>query len=203
MRSRGLSNANVLGCYAGDLTLVNPGRPVLYLGFGGVLHVGAGHMTRRGSIVLDTGRQPFEFAPLLCDILRPFPLVQLVLSCGWIDTFGETVTQNFLPAELRERVVGTTLSFDNGLQHLPEGHRRVLRVLRHAHSARASRWLALDVCVSAAPVAFWQHFVVTRAEVALGSTASQQQLSTWLKENETGQPSKVTDSTAKTPKAED
>ncbi|WP_321795267.1 HAD domain-containing protein [Caballeronia sp. J97] len=163
-------------------------KPVIYLGFGGVLHVGAAMMDRNGNIRLRGGQQTFEYARLLSDLLRPYPSVQIVLSCGWIDTLGETVTSNLLPTDLRKRVVGSTKLFSEGLDGHEEGQRRVLRVLRHARTSGVRRWLALDVTVSAVPFARWKNFLVTRADEALGSINTQRQLQSWLRENATDTP---------------
>ncbi|WP_157694838.1 HAD domain-containing protein [Caballeronia fortuita] len=158
-------------------------KPVIYLGFGGVLHVGTAMMDRDGNILLLGGQQAFEYAQLLADLLRPYPSVQIVLSCGWIDTLGEMFTSNLLPAGLRERVVGSTKAFSAGLDHYEEGQRRIMRVLRHAQTTGVHRWLTLDVKVSAVPFARWKNFLVTRADEALGSITTQRQLKRWLCEN--------------------
>ncbi|KAK43915.1 MULTISPECIES: HAD domain-containing protein [Burkholderiaceae] len=170
------------------LNHVDWSKPVIYLGFGGVLHVGAATMDREGNIRLRGGQQTFEYARLLADLLRPYPSVQIVLSCGWIDTLGETLTSNLLPTDLRKRVVGSTKLFSEGLDGYEEGQRRVMRVLRHAQTTGVRRWLALDVTVSAVPVARWKNFLVTRADVALGSITTQRQLQSWLRENATDTP---------------
>ncbi|MDQ0627157.1 HAD domain-containing protein [Paraburkholderia graminis] len=158
-------------------------RPTLYLGYGGVLHVGAGAMDPHGRILLDSGRRPFEYADLLGEMLASFPSVQIVISCGWTETLGDIITKNLLPSTLRKRVVATTTALSAGLEHLEEGDRRALRILRHARAVRAKRWLAIDPRAVAIPTGYRKHFLVTREDEALGSIDTQQQLESWLDRN--------------------
>lgn len=54
--------------------------PTLLLDYDGTLHIGNALLDSDGQITLDSGRPPLEFAPLLAEILRPYPIVEIVLT---------------------------------------------------------------------------------------------------------------------------
>lgn len=89
---------------------VSPGvRPTLFLSFDGTLHVGHALLdTSSGEVTLDSGREPFEYVPLLAEMLKPYPEVEIVLTTGWLRTLSLDKVLSYLPHELAHRVVETT-----------------------------------------------------------------------------------------------
>lgn len=86
---------------------------LLYLDFDGVLHpsdvyrvpgvgpcLAGSHASR--------GHRLFEHAPLLAELLNPYPRVRIVLSTNWVFVLGYDRTKRHLPNDLRERVIGAT-----------------------------------------------------------------------------------------------
>lgn len=85
-------------------------RKVLFLDIDGVLHRGIAR--RSGDRVVSSAPgliELFEFAPLLDELLRPYPDVEIVLSSDWALVLGVEYTLAAMPlSALRERVVGAT-----------------------------------------------------------------------------------------------
>jgi hypothetical protein len=77
--------------------LIDAKVPTLYVGFSSVLHRGEGLVDEVGSVTLDSGDELFNLAPLLVDVLMPYPCVQLVLTTSWTRTLGEERTIAMLP----------------------------------------------------------------------------------------------------------
>ncbi|MGF6727566.1 hypothetical protein P3T43_006958 [Paraburkholderia sp. GAS41] len=125
---------------------VTTGGRVLYLDFDGVLH--PEDVRRRAGkgpyIASPSGHVLFEHAPLLADVLRPYPDIHIVLSTSWVRWYRSVhrVTRK-LPPELRARVVGATYHQDmdeESFQQAPRGMQVWADVLRRKPAA----WLALD-----------------------------------------------------------
>lgn len=72
------------------------------------LHRGHAVLDAGGNVLLDSGQPLFEYAPLLAEMLEPYPDVQLVLTTSWLDTLPLDQVVSYLPAALARRVVGTT-----------------------------------------------------------------------------------------------
>lgn len=121
-------------------------RQVLFLDVDGVLHRGSSY--RRGNDVVSgaAGRiELFEFAPVLDELLQPYPSVEIVFSSDWALALGVDYTRDKLPcASLRRRVVGAAYQgcqFDAQLwPMLTRGGQVLDYVQRHS----LLRWLAID-----------------------------------------------------------
>lgn len=120
------------------------GEPVLYLDYDGVLH----HEEvwwhyRRGAYVRPTGFTLFEHAPLLADLLRPYPSVRIVLSTSWVRVRRFSRAKKRLPQELRERVIGST--FHTAMNQARfETLSRGMQVWEDVQRRQPSDWFALD-----------------------------------------------------------
>lgn len=130
------------------------GGQVLYLDFDGVLHHEDVCMSTKRGLFFGGNAQShgarnghthrlFEHAPLLMDLLDPYPDVQIVLSTSWVRWRGYTHARARLPAELARRCVGATfhrhMNRDTFLQ-LSRGFQIWLDVERRMPST----WLAID-----------------------------------------------------------
>ncbi len=122
-------------------------RHLLYLDFDGVLHpedvlwhpkrgVYLGPKTKGGHVL-------FEHAPLLVDVLAPFPNVHIVLSTSWVRHRGFSFAMKRLPELLQRRVVGATYHsemHDENWLALP----RWQQILGDAGRRRPARWVSLE-----------------------------------------------------------
>lgn len=138
------------------------GGQVLYLDYDGVLHHESVYRHPKHGISLSAGPdfKLFQHAPLLGELLRPYPEVRIVLSTSWVRVMGLRRAASYLPDELRARVVGATF------------HARMVRV-EFVHTSRGlqvyedylrrspSAALALDDDDDGWPVAFRKHLVLT------------------------------------------
>lgn len=123
-------------------------RQVLYMDYDAVLHPEAVYWNaRRGTYLAAeleaVGHRLFEHAPLLEELLEPYPDLAIVLSTSWAVQHGCARAAKRLPPGLRRRVVGATYhsSMDRyafGL--MPRGQQVLTDVARR----RPSVWLALD-----------------------------------------------------------
>lgn len=122
------------------------GGLVLYLDYDGVLH----HENclwhpRKGAYLVAPERYSlFQHAPLLVEVLAPYPAVQIVLSTSWVLRYGCSATTKRLPPALQARVIGATFPSrhmrDDDFRYLPRGQQVFEDVLRR----RPRGWLALD-----------------------------------------------------------
>jgi hypothetical protein len=120
------------------------GALVLYLDFDGVLHHEDVRVKRTGPYVA-AGRdyKLFQHAPLLAELLDPYPDVLIVLSTSWVRRYGCAKTAMHLPPALRERVIGATYH-----SHMREedfvSASRGMQVWGDVVKRNPRDWLALD-----------------------------------------------------------
>lgn len=120
------------------------GEPVLYLDFDGVLH----HENvlwhpRKGVYAGAPGFVLFEHAPVLEELLMPYPAVRIVLSTSWVRSYGCYGAAKRLPASLRTRVIGATFHSQMD-ERLFLSSSRGQQVVADVHRRCPSAWLALD-----------------------------------------------------------
>lgn len=121
-------------------------RKVLFLDIDGVLHRGIAR--RSGDRVVSSAPgviELFEFAPVLDELLRPYPEVEIVLSSDWALVLGIEFTQNAIPSPLlRDRIIGATYEgsiFNSYFWFaVPRGDQVLDYVSRHSPMT----WLAVD-----------------------------------------------------------
>ncbi|QNB12622.1 hypothetical protein G5S35_14265 [Paraburkholderia tropica] len=160
--------------------------PTLFVDFDGTLHVGHAAMNACGEIALDTGRPLFEFAPLLADLLEPYPEVALVLTTSWLMTLDEKEVTALLPCGLARRVVGTTRDIRPRLSYLLNGTARTYVITSYAYGASLTKWLAIDDSVYGAEGfgrergELAHHFVLLDSSQGLGAAVAQQRVKRWL-----------------------
>lgn len=138
---------------------LDPSAPVIFLDFDGVLHPDCVfRVPGRGLVLRAEGHQLFESAPILEEILSPYPEIQIVLSTSWVRILGFDRTMSRLPACLGKRVVGATWHSRMDQQEWI-ARSRCEQVLHYAtrHSLRS--WLAIDDDDEHWPSA-WRHALV-------------------------------------------
>ena len=157
---------------------------VLYLDFDGVLH----HATVEAapgsapSIAAPARYTLFQHAPLLEQLLQPYPDVQIVLSTTWAYRYGVELAAARLPSGLRSRVVGST--FSASFKHLdvfacmPRG----VQVLEDAKNRKPSDWIALDDDAEGWPKEHRHRLVTTHMHEGISPPGVQRKLAKKLAE---------------------
>lgn len=127
---------------------------LLFLDYDGVLHPDAAYLIG-GRPVLKAEGELFMWAPVLVELLRPYPELKIVLSTSWVRVLGFGKARDYLPPELRSQVIGGTWHSAIG-RHAEGAHRtysswfvessRYQQIARYVSRAggRASNWLAID-----------------------------------------------------------
>jgi hypothetical protein len=80
---------------------------ILFLDFDGVLHPDAVYL-ERGRPVLRADGELFMWSRHLLDALASAPHVRIVLSTSWARELRFARARDYLPADLRPRVIGST-----------------------------------------------------------------------------------------------
>jgi len=80
---------------------------ILFLDFDGVLHPDAVYL-ERGRPVLRTDGALFMWSRHLVDALASAPHIRIVLSTSWARELRFARARDYLPAELRPKVIGAT-----------------------------------------------------------------------------------------------
>ncbi|MFM0173660.1 HAD domain-containing protein [Paraburkholderia sediminicola] len=156
--------------------------PTLYLDVDGTLHAGAAAIDAAGFVTIESGRELFEFAPLLVEMLVPYPQVQIVLTTSWLTHIGRQGVMAYLPDALRFRVVDDTLSIRSRMNEVSDGTDRVSKILRHVWSRGVQTWLALDDRAWGVPIGYNQHFVHLFPASGISSPDARSQIKSWLSE---------------------
>jgi hypothetical protein len=118
----------------------------LFLDYDGPLHPDEVYRVKGQIILRADGIQLFEYAPILVDILEPFPNVKIVLATSWVRVLGFDTAKNHLPLELQQRVVGATYHSEmdrerpGRFEYLSRYQQISQYVVRH----KIERWVALD-----------------------------------------------------------
>jgi len=118
---------------------------VCYCDFDGVTHFDSVYVSSsRGIHMTAHGHELFEWAPILEQLLQPFPEVEIVLSTSWVRARSLEFAKAQLSPALQARVVGAT--FDNRVTQkldfdlMPRG----LQVWRDVERRKPTKWFAID-----------------------------------------------------------
>ena len=125
---------------------------ILFLDYDGVLHPDAVYL-ERGRPVLRADGELFMWASHLVDVLASAPHVRIVLSTSWARELRFARARDYLPAELRPKVIGAT--WHSGMatddEHRPLGRdtwwdtsTRYQQIRRYVDRAGITDWIALD-----------------------------------------------------------
>ncbi len=125
---------------------------ILFLDFDGVLHPDAVYL-ERGRPVLRGDGELFMWSRHLVDVLASAPHVRIVLSTSWARELRFNRARDYLPAELRSKVIGAT--WHSGMatddEHRPLGRdtwwdtsTRYEQIRRYADRAGLTEWIAVD-----------------------------------------------------------
>ncbi|WP_423680238.1 MULTISPECIES: HAD domain-containing protein [unclassified Undibacterium] len=125
---------------------------ILFLDFDGVLHPDAAYL-ERGRPVLRADGELFMWAGYLVDALACAQHVRIVLSTSWARELRYARARDYLPAELKQRVIGAT--WHSGMatdeEHRPLGRdtwwdtsTRYQQIRRYVDRAGITDWIAVD-----------------------------------------------------------
>lgn len=162
--------------------------PTLFVDFDGTLHVGHSYIGEDDEITLDTGRPLLEFAPLLAELLEPYPDVEIVLTTSWVRRLPVEHVIEYLPPELRRRVVGTTRDIKPRFSYVLDGTERTYVVSSYAYGKRLRHWLAIDDAVFGAaqfgrePGELVDHFLLLDSSRGISDSNALQRIALWLTE---------------------
>lgn len=160
--------------------------PTLFVDFDGTLHVGNAYIDDRGDITLDTARPLMEFAPLLVELLAPYPSVEIVLTTSWTRRLPVERVIAYLPVELQQRVVATTKDITPRRSYVLEGTERTDVITSYAYGKCLKHWLALDDAVFGAerfgrePRGLVDHFLLLDSSVGVSDVAALSRIAEWL-----------------------
>ncbi|MGF7000807.1 HAD domain-containing protein [Paraburkholderia sp. GAS32] len=162
--------------------------PTLFVDYDGTLHAGHALIDTAGQITLDSGRALFEFAPLLVEMLEPYPSVEIVLTTSWLETLQEEKVISYLPAKLARRVVGTTKGRKARFSYFRDGTGRTDIITSYAFGKRLKHWLAIDDSVYGVdrfgyePGELVGNFVLLDSTRGISDESAQQRIRDWLVE---------------------
>ena len=162
--------------------------PTMFVDFDGTLHVGSAYIGEDEEITLDTGRPLLEFAPLLAELLEPYPDVEIVLTTSWVRRLPVERVIEYLPPELRRRVVGTTRDIKPRFSYVLDGTERTYVVSSYAYGKRLRHWLAIDDAVIGAaqfgrePGELVDHILLLDSSHGISDSNALQRIALWLTE---------------------
>jgi hypothetical protein len=158
----------------------------LFVDYDGTLHAGRAFIEAAGQVTLDSGRPLFEFAPLLVEMLEPYPAVEIVLTTSWLQAMPTERVVSYLPPELARRVVDTTRGRIARFSHMKDGSGRTDIIASYAYGKRLKNWLAIDDSVYGAyyfgrePGELVQNFVLLDSTRGISDAGAQQRIREWL-----------------------
>lgn len=117
-------------------------NPTIFLSFDGTLHRGRG-ILQAGVVQLDSGREVFEFAPILAHLLTPYPNVDIVLITRWLQQITLDEAIFCLPADLAWRVTGAAPNSCSNLSHPHNSPVWREMIYSYAYSRCLNSWLIL------------------------------------------------------------
>ncbi|MEI7298213.1 HAD domain-containing protein [Paraburkholderia tropica] len=187
MEQRALTREHRKRTAPAELVLDNT-TPTLLVDFDGTLHSGNAYIDDAGEITLDTGRPLLEYAPLLVELLAPYPQVEIVLTTSWARRLPEERVVAYLPPELRSRVVGTTSSTKPRRSYVLDGTERTDVIRSYAYGKRLKHWLAIDDAVFGAerfervPGELSKHLLLLDSTKGIRDDDALKRIARWLSE---------------------
>lgn len=162
--------------------------PTILLDYDGTLHAGQALLDNDGRVTLDSGRRLLEFAPLLAEMLRPYPTVEIVLTTSWLQALPVDVVISYLPPELAQRVVDTTRDIKPRLSYEQSGADRTDVIVSYTYGKRLKNWLALDDSAYGVskfgrePGELTDHFLLLDSALGISDASAQRRIRQWLVE---------------------
>ncbi|WP_137924190.1 HAD domain-containing protein [Cupriavidus sp. 2SB] len=161
-------------------------NPTLFVDYDGTLHAGHAYIDASGQITLDSGRQPFEYVPLLVEMLEHYPAVEIVLTTFWLRTLPTSQVISYLPPELMRRVVDTTRDEKARFSYVQNGAEKTDIITSFAYGKRLKNWLAIDDSVYGAyhfglkPGELVPNFLLLDSVRGISDELAQMRIREWL-----------------------
>ena len=161
--------------------------PTLFVDYDGTLHAGHALLdTTTSEVTLDSGRPLLEYAPLLAEMLEPYPAVEIVLTTSWLQKLPFDQVLSYLPQELGRRVVGTTLGIKPRLSYVLNGSERTYVITSYVYGKGLKNWMAIDDSVygtlhfGRTPGEFADRFVLLDSSRGIRDEEAQRRIRGWL-----------------------
>ena len=142
-----------------------------YLDFDGCLHSEDVMLDVAGApyIRSPAGARLFEHAPLLEQLLEPYPRVQIILSTSWVRTIGHDQAVARLTPALATRVIGSTF-MPSGSWGAPASTPRGREVMADVRRRGLAlwQWLAIDDADEAWPDYVRDNLVLSDKVLGIG-----------------------------------
>lgn len=160
------------------------GGDVLYVDFDGCLHPGEVYTKHGvGPFLLNCpGHELFEQAPLLDQLLAPYPKIKIVLSTTWVSRYRGRISRlsSNLPTGLCDRVIGATYHSEMDRDAFLASSRG-MQIWSDVLRRRPARWLAIDDDAEGWPEWCRDHLVKTDETFGIGEPAVRVVLESKLK----------------------
>lgn len=108
-------------------------KVVIFLDFDGVLHA-----------MPSWQHEVFEHLPVLVDVLRQFPELEVVISSSWREHHSLDALKEFFPEDIQHLVVGVTPILGNGAASNPAERQREIEAWLQASRPAGTSWVAID-----------------------------------------------------------
>ncbi|WP_244283855.1 HAD domain-containing protein [Paraburkholderia caballeronis] len=157
--------------------------PTLFVDYDGTLHAGHAYIDDEAQLTLDSGRPLFEFAPILTEILQPYPTVEIVLTTSWLQRLPTERVIAYLPPDLARRVVDTTRDMKPRFSYLQSGSGRTDVIASYAQGKGLRNWMALDDSVFDAHIfgrELISNFVLLDSALGISDEKALERLRRWL-----------------------
>lgn len=118
------------------------------------------------------------FAPLLEEMLAPYPQVNIVLTTSWVRALGLCRAKHKLPPGLRNRIVGSVYLHAKKTAH---SNRRFGLIIQHVAKHGVKHWIALDDTHFDWPREYLYNLVAVKNTEGLGDPSTICELSQKLK----------------------
>jgi hypothetical protein len=145
---------------------------ICYLDFDGVLHSDQVYVSSALGIHMEArGRALLEWAPILDELLAPYPDISIVLSTTWVAQFSFEFARDVLPEGLQKRVIGATYGPEN-LRYF-DAWPRGRQVTSDVQVRKPDAWFALDDDSSGWPASATSHVIQTVGATGISSLSIQ------------------------------
>jgi hypothetical protein len=152
----------------------------LFLDFDGVLHPDEVYVNNNGTPLLPSHKGSlFMWAPVLVELLDPYPNVRIILSTDWVRRLGTKEAADYLVEPLKARVVGSTAA-SRGWKGWKERGIAVENYVNQ-NAVAHGRWIALDDDDAGWTIEGRRNLIWCDADQGISSAAVQADLAERLK----------------------
>lgn len=118
---------------------------VVFLDIDNTMHASDAYLGDGRVILGSPSSTLFEFAPILEQLLKPYPALVSIFSSSWVEVLGYEFTVAQLPSNsLRARVRGATFEKEDAEDNDWSALQRGTQVLRFVRRHKLKQWLAID-----------------------------------------------------------